>query len=337
MFLPALLQCIVILGIISTVVCDAVFKLSQSPQRKTVLVGANITFACAFTPFQDNSEVNAYWWRLDETVFLQTNSDRRKLFFIRKGQGSFQLLDIRLQDAGVYYCGVKHERHAIRNGTGSTLVVHAPPAPPTIVSQAPDRNSNMYLVLVCETFGFYPEIITLSWYKNKSNIVTAIQTTKQLNSAGLYEASSILQDSEPLQRGTYYTCLVSHTTLQTPNIAVYLVSDSNPGIGVKSQYLLTAGCVFSGLVCLVLGIIIGRRCPSRNRTCTESNQDGSHSEEPTMQQIDDKKLTYAALNIAGSERRGMQKQKGKSTEYAAIRLQRQERETRPVHNDPVVK
>uniref|UniRef100_UPI00398F7CEA natural cytotoxicity triggering receptor 3 ligand 1-like n=1 Tax=Pristiophorus japonicus TaxID=55135 RepID=UPI00398F7CEA len=273
---------------------DAIFQVTQSPQHKIVRVGGNITFACAFPPFPDNSEVNVFWWRFDKSIYLQRGSDKRKQYFIRKGQGSLQILDIRFQDAGVYYCGVIQQGNTIINGTGSTLVVHAVPANPTIVFKSPGGNSNNYPILVCETVDFYPNTITFNWYKNTSNVVTGIKTTKQLNPAGLYEAISYLQETQPVQIATYYSCLISHPMLQTPKLAFYVVSHSKP----------------------------------------ETIQDGSHNcEELKKERTDDKKLTYAALNMTGSKNRGMHKQKGKSTEYAAIRLERHGRESRIAYRE----
>ncbi|XP_038661940.1 immunoglobulin lambda-1 light chain-like [Scyliorhinus canicula] len=228
MIVRALLQSSLILGMISTVNCYADTQVLQRPQHKIVMVGQNITITCAFTPLSDNSEVNIFWWRLGENVFMQPTSDMRKHVLKRKGQSTFQLLDVRLHDAGIYYCGIKEARARMNNGTGSTFVVHAVPHTPTILWKTPDENANVYLHLVCETVDFYPEDVTLQWYKGSSRIITGIQTTKRLNKAGLYQATSVLHESQPVLRGTPYTCLVSHTTLQAPKISVHLVTGSDP-------------------------------------------------------------------------------------------------------------
>ncbi|XP_067906095.1 tapasin-related protein-like isoform X2 [Heterodontus francisci] len=321
MTVRAVFRCMVIWGMSPTVFGNAKFQVSQSPQHKIVTIGENITFTCAFTPLSDNSEVNVFWWKLGQSIFLQPTADRRRQYFIRKGQGTLQLLDIRLQDAGVYYCGVKQQRNTVTNGTGSSVVVHVPPSTPRILTKTPDGNSNIYLHLVCETTEFYPETITFSWYKNTSNVVTGIKTTKQLDNMGLYQASSILQESQPIQIDTFYICLVSHSTLPTPKLAVYLVSTSNPDINIKFEYLLTVGCVVSGFLCLVLGTIIGKGCQLRTRGDTKQN--GSHHcEDTSMERRDDNTLDYAALNVNGLEKRGIRKENKKCTEYAAIKLDR---------------
>ncbi|GCB67493.1 hypothetical protein scyTo_0008068, partial [Scyliorhinus torazame] len=228
MIVRALLQSFLILGMIATVNCYADNQVLQRPKHKIVMVGQNITITCAFTPLSDNSEVHVFWWKLGESVFMQPISDMRKHVFKRKGQSTFQLLDVRLREAGVYYCGIKEARARMNNGTGSTVVVHAAPHTPTILWKTPDENANVYLHLVCETVDFYPEDVTLQWYKGSSRIITGIKTTKRLNKAGLYQASSILHESQPVLRGTPYTCLVSHTTLQAPKISVHLLTGSDP-------------------------------------------------------------------------------------------------------------
>ncbi|XP_078066426.1 immunoglobulin lambda-1 light chain-like [Mustelus asterias] len=319
----AVLQSRLTLMMTVTVISDTQSQVSQSPGHMIVKIGENITIACAFTPPSDNSEVNIFWWRLGESVFMQPSSDRRKHFFKRKGQGSFLLLNVRFQDAGVYCCGVQKGRARMTNGTGSTIVVHASPHEPTIQWKMSDGNSNTYLHLECETVDFYPAAITFHWYKNGSRITTGIKTTKRLNESGLYEATSILQVSQPIQIGTPYICLVSHGTLQAPKLSVHLVSSSNSDTGIKFV-LLTAGCVVSGLVCLVLVTIIGKQCALR--TCKVTAGDVSPpSAETIRERSDNGNLAYAALNTIGTAKRGMQKQKENCTEYAAVKLEPNER------------
>uniref|UniRef100_A0A4W3H4M5 Ig-like domain-containing protein n=1 Tax=Callorhinchus milii TaxID=7868 RepID=A0A4W3H4M5_CALMI len=85
------------------------------------------------------------------------------------------------------------------------------------------RNGSANLTLVCETDGFYPDNLNLTWYKNGTEMATGVNTTIQQISNGLYEASSSVEEIEAVQNGVVYTCQVSHLSLQTPVIANYTV------------------------------------------------------------------------------------------------------------------
>ncbi|XP_020368203.2 tyrosine-protein phosphatase non-receptor type substrate 1-like [Rhincodon typus] len=312
-----ILQCMLVLEMISTAFCYSHIQVSQKPQRIIRNFGENVTITCAFSIPSDDSEVGVFWWKLGDNALLHPSADARKRYFKRKGQGTLLLIDIRLEDAGVYYCGVNQNRAMISNGTGTTLVVYNPPSTPTILSKTPDGNSDIYLHLVCETVDFYPAAITFNWYKNTSKIVTGIKTTQYLTDAGLHRASSTLQESQPIQKGTSYICLVSHSATQSSKLSVYLVSSSTSGIDVNFD-ILAIGCAVSGLVCLVLGAVIGKRCKSRS--CRGTNQDAPRPcEEMTLEVTEDSNLGYAALNMFSSEKGRTHRQQENCTHYAAIK------------------
>uniref|UniRef100_A0A4W3H4U5 Ig-like domain-containing protein n=1 Tax=Callorhinchus milii TaxID=7868 RepID=A0A4W3H4U5_CALMI len=71
-------------------------------------------------------------------------------------------------------------------------------------------DSSKSLTLVCETAEFYPGDVTLTWNKAGSEVKTGIHFSKENNSKGLYEVSSSMEETEPIQSGAVYTCLVSH-------------------------------------------------------------------------------------------------------------------------------
>uniref|UniRef100_A0A4W3H528 Ig-like domain-containing protein n=1 Tax=Callorhinchus milii TaxID=7868 RepID=A0A4W3H528_CALMI len=86
-------------------------------------------------------------------------------------------------------------------------------------------DSSKSQTLVCETAEFYPEDVTLTWYKNGNEVKTGINDTKKKNSNGLYKVSSSMEETESVQSGVIYTCVVSHVSLRIPAVAVYAVSE----------------------------------------------------------------------------------------------------------------
>ncbi|XP_067853487.1 immunoglobulin lambda-1 light chain-like isoform X2 [Heptranchias perlo] len=227
MLLTSLVQCAPLLWIIHTVLAAALPKVSQTPESTNVISGANITFNCTLTSFENNSDATVHWWRLGGTTFLQSGSNSRIKFIFYKGSSSLELVSARVEDSGVYFCGVRQRGNRMESGTGSRLVVHASPAPLRIVPKIAEENSSA-LTLICETAEFYPEVLTFTWYEDHMNIVTGINTIMKLNSEGLYEASSCLKAAQTTKSGAVYTCLVSHLTLRSPAMAVYFDSSFKP-------------------------------------------------------------------------------------------------------------
>ncbi|XP_078400895.1 tapasin-related protein-like [Cetorhinus maximus] len=226
----AVFQSMQLIWIIFIVVADALLEVTQTPENTYSMTGANISFSCTFSIFQEDSDVNIYWWKLGEKELMQPGSDSRRRFVTEKGRASFQLLSIGVEDSGMYYCGVTIPGNRVANGSGSRLVVSASPTPVKIVSHASESNVPGSLTLVCEMASFYPAGLTITWYKNNGSIETGIHTTKQLSRAGMYEASSYIEEAQPIQGGTVYVCLVSHVTLQIPAMASYMVPNCNSGM-----------------------------------------------------------------------------------------------------------
>ncbi|XP_067906086.1 SMH class II histocompatibility antigen, beta-1 chain-like isoform X3 [Heterodontus francisci] len=133
--------------------------------------------------------------------------------------------------------------------------------PPTllkITSQEPKQDPSASLTVVCTTSPFYPENISIVWYKDGTRTSTGINQIIERNTDGLYEASSQLQETHPVLPGTIYTCLVSHSTLHFPAtyIATYLSTDREN----ISHSLLISRCAWGGFVFLMVAFIIGMQC-----------------------------------------------------------------------------
>ncbi|XP_007902899.1 immunoglobulin lambda-1 light chain-like [Callorhinchus milii] len=214
-----------LMGIIVTVAGDASVKVTQHPQAQTALRGENVKFTCWAVNIQQSSYVTLYWWKQGESHYLNTKPDNKKIFDSK----TFQLLNVSFQDSGVYLCAVVLQGKIAGNGTGSQLIVHVPPTPLKIFPRDSERDSSKSLTLVCETAEFYPGDVTLTWNKDGSEVKTGIDLTEAKNSKGLYKASRSMEETQPVQSGAVYTCLVSHITLRIPVVAVYTVSESNKG------------------------------------------------------------------------------------------------------------
>ncbi|XP_043563324.1 immunoglobulin lambda-1 light chain-like isoform X1 [Chiloscyllium plagiosum] len=209
--------------IISAAVANGQMKVSQTPESAYAVEGESFTFYCAFPLFRDQSNVTISWWKLGDTELLQSGSDGRKRFLpLKKGEASLQLLNVKADDSGVYYCGVKHPDGPIVNGTGSRLVIYVPPIPLKIISKSPENSVPGTLIVLCKTAAFYPDSINLTWYKDGLHVTKGITALKHLNSNGLYEFTSYMEVTRAAHN---ITCQVTHRTLPIPVRSTFFVSN----------------------------------------------------------------------------------------------------------------
>ncbi|XP_078066413.1 tapasin-related protein-like [Mustelus asterias] len=294
------LQSAQVIWIILTVAANPLIEVTQVPENIYSIIGTNIAFDCTFPTSQDDLDVNIHWWKLGEKDLMRPGSDSRKWFATGNGRASFKLLNISIQDSGVYYCGVTLQGNWFTNGSGSTLVVSALPTPVTIVPSASASNVPGSLTLVCEMASFYPAGLTIIWYKNNGSIENGIHTTKQLSRTGMYEASSYFEEAQPVQGGTVYVCLVSDAALQIPAMASYIVPNCKPGRDStsSSSYLQIFGC--AGFTMMVLLLLIIMRMLGNYKARRQRTDEANSRDKSTSQDAFDNPLTYAEVELIGS-------------------------------------
>ncbi|XP_043563417.1 tyrosine-protein phosphatase non-receptor type substrate 1 [Chiloscyllium plagiosum] len=327
MAVKAVFQSIQLIKIIFIVAADVPVEVSQIPERIYATTGTNLTFYCTFSVFQDKQAI-IYWWKLGENEFIHFGSDNRKRLFIEKGRASLQLLNISVQDSGVYYCRLTCPGKRAANGSGSTLVVRASPTPVRIVSRPSESTAHSSLSLVCEMDLVFLDGLTITWYKNNRSIENGINTTtKQLSGAGLYKVSSYLEEARPIQGRTVFVCLMSQATLQIPAMAIYLVPISRlDDDNIFRTYVRIFACAGFVLMFLALLAIIRMwHIFTNHKANRQGNDEASHCGNSTFQETIDNSLTYATVQPVSSMKNGNPRTKEKGTEYAEIRNVHQKR------------
>ncbi|XP_072926686.1 immunoglobulin lambda-1 light chain-like [Hemitrygon akajei] len=223
---------------------------TQVPKIANIVKGENVSFDCSLSSSPEGPRVDIYWWKEGENKYINPDHDARELAgFSTKFSGFLQIVNVRPQDAGVYYCAIAHQGRMVGNGTGSTLVVLVPPAPLKIYSGDPEKTES--LALQCTTSPFYPKNISFTWYKDGTRITTG-PTDPKRTSDGLYEASSNLSVTQVVPTGTVYTCLVSHVSLRVSARATYIVINDSTD---RDKTLLISRCVWFGMGFLIFGIL----------------------------------------------------------------------------------
>ncbi|XP_067906081.1 immunoglobulin lambda-1 light chain-like isoform X2 [Heterodontus francisci] len=300
MLATVVLQCLSVLGISFTGCSETSVKVTQLPESTSTNSGTNVSFHCTLPFFQDGPTVNVSWWKQGDNQYLSTGQDGRKVIgFKTKFSGFLQIINVSVQDSGVYYCTVTHRGKIVGNGTGSNLAVWVPPTPLKIKSQQPEKDSSVSLTVLCMTSPFYPENISFTWYKDGTKTTTGINNVIEPNTDGLYEASSRLQETQFVLPGTVYTCLVSHSSLQISAMATYIVTYPSTGDEI-TRYLLISASAGGGLVLSMLALIIVNRCLSKKNNGVQNDGARSNSPEQSMQGAADVMAPYAELEITNS-------------------------------------
>ncbi|XP_067905826.1 tapasin-like isoform X2 [Heterodontus francisci] len=208
--------------LILVVSCTVADEVLQFLDIRNAIAGQTVTFHCSFPLFKDKNKIVVHWWKDGEREFLNSRPDPRRRFRVEsKASAMLSLLNVRVGDSGVYYCRVQGEFTG--NGTGKMLNVSASPHPLKIL---PKFFANGSLTCLCKTSGFYPADYTIAWQKDGQKIVAGVTTFREKNADGLFEVSSYLHETRPVQIGTIYICEVSHSTLKNPTWVNYTVSST---------------------------------------------------------------------------------------------------------------
>ncbi|XP_072135435.1 uncharacterized protein [Mobula birostris] len=284
-------------------------NVEQFPPILRVPIGETDSMFCKFPILQDTAEVS--WWKEDQKAFIEPNS--RNKFKVKKGRGTFTLLNVSYSDVGVYYCQVKSQQQIFGNGSGSQLIVLTPPTPLKIIRV--EETSSKTRKLMCKTAAFYPKKLDILWRRNSMEILPKIDPSITETSEGLYEASSTLEDAQPAQGKVVYTCLVSHETLKIPASFSYIIEQDLDNINKP----LILGGALSGLAIVVLIIILIRIGVKAKRGIQRTSEEASPCGEPTGIAPFEHNLAYATLNVRENKKDHQVRRQDEHVVYAKTR------------------
>ncbi|XP_042196355.1 tyrosine-protein phosphatase non-receptor type substrate 1-like [Callorhinchus milii] len=172
--------------------------------------------------------------------------------------------------------------------------------------------------------------ITLTWYKDGTKIVPTPEikleesgSTEKQNSEDLWKASSSIEDTQPGQNGSVYTCLVSHVSLKTSAFATFAFPKSKGSKGNLTQLGNPedqAGEAAAGDN--VAYVTLDLR--SSNKTPRTKHQEDRTVYAQTKRGAAANKLTYAALDLPRSKNTGKAKHSDKNSEYSEVKTRNYE-------------
>ncbi|XP_059849400.1 programmed cell death 1 ligand 1-like [Hypanus sabinus] len=265
------------------------FRVYQFPKNVEVPGGSNVTMYC--NPPISKDTVNVLWWKEGENAFLETDS--RKQFIHEKPSEKLILLDVKFDDSGMYYCGVKYQERSFWNGSGSKLSVYAPPTPLVIV---PIGEFSSPRQLLCKTAAFYPKELEIVWQKNNRQIRSGRETVINRTAEGLYEAYSSLEVNQSGWGKDVYICLVSHVSLTMPACFSYILEQ-----GADAKLIIAY--TVDGLSILTLIIVLVTVNLKRSNGINTSSLDGCQNEYTQAEQV-------AVEHATAYDSRSMRENKG---------------------------
>ncbi|XP_047627398.1 signal-regulatory protein beta-1-like [Phacochoerus africanus] len=134
----------------------------------------------------------------------------------QSGQGT----QVTVTDAGTYFC-VKFKEGKpdieYQSGQGTQVTVIAPPSLPVIIGPLEKALIGQAVNFSCISYGFFPENITLKWFKNGKEISSLQTHVVKLKESNVYKISSTTEVVLSLQDFyAYITCDVNHLSLHYP-------------------------------------------------------------------------------------------------------------------------
>ncbi|KAK2863602.1 hypothetical protein Q5P01_003135 [Channa striata] len=133
-------------------------------------------------------------------------------------------------------------------------VLSSPVRPTVRLHSAPAPSANQPSMLVCSAYSFYPQQITLSWFRDGQKVTTGITSTDQLADGDWYYQAHSNLEYMP-RAGEKISCVVEHASLREP-----LVADWDPAMPGSEKGLIAIGAcgLILGLVVPLCGILYYR-------------------------------------------------------------------------------
>uniref|UniRef100_A0A8D2JGD5 Tyrosine-protein phosphatase non-receptor type substrate 1 n=1 Tax=Sciurus vulgaris TaxID=55149 RepID=A0A8D2JGD5_SCIVU len=198
----------------------------QPEMSVSVAAGESATLHCTVTSLYPVGPIE---W------FKGSGSDRETIFKFKEGHFprvtdvsdttlrenrdfSIRIRNVTPADAGTYYC-VKFRKSSnvnkeIQSGPGTELSVRARPSPPEVSGPTTRATPGHTVSFTCESHGFSPPNITLTWFKNGNKLSHIQRSVDLLGESMSYRVSSTAQVTlAPGDVHSQVICEVSHVTL----------------------------------------------------------------------------------------------------------------------------
>ncbi|XP_010613460.1 natural cytotoxicity triggering receptor 3 ligand 1-like [Fukomys damarensis] len=240
-------------------------------------VNGNVTLSCQVPgcPSLDTRIMGVTWYRKDlvseaEVKVFELYGDQQNAFRcgamvsaqrLKRGDASLQLPGVGLGDAGEYRC----ELTVTPQKAKGWVLLEVLAKPDSTVFLEKTKVSGKGRHLVCQSSGFYPEAINITWEKWTQKVPQHQVISKDIctgptikNKDGVFSITSYLKLNASLEdNGTIYQCVVEHPSLsisQKVNFTLLVIEAEK----ICHTWILFFSC-FGLILMLFLFLCIWRR------------------------------------------------------------------------------
>ncbi|KAL2084063.1 hypothetical protein ACEWY4_019581 [Coilia grayii] len=148
---------------------SATVKIVQRPHRITAVQGERVTLHCSLE--LENLAIGYLvpWTReLDGNRSEIPLPDPAHRFHRHLDSTSLVISAVEAKDSGRYFCQLWTVASGLQEGNGTQLTVLVPPSVPVLFLKVPSSQGPLQWSLLCETRGFYPPSVNLSWTQTRA-------------------------------------------------------------------------------------------------------------------------------------------------------------------------
>uniref|UniRef100_A0A8C9LCH8 Ig-like domain-containing protein n=1 Tax=Pavo cristatus TaxID=9049 RepID=A0A8C9LCH8_PAVCR len=211
------------------------FKLQQPQGPVVVTMGEMLTLNCTASGLGPIGPVKWVkgWGSSNQTIYDQKGSFPRVMRVVNESSTDFaiRIRDVRLEDAGTYYCVKLHRGifgdEVFKSGGGTEVLVHARPS--KLAMSEPSRRAvpEQSVPFTCTVEGFFPRDIQVKWLKNSTPVrAEPPHITPELSNSSYNMSSTIQVKLSKDDVRSELTCEVQHTTLAAPLTRTYALGQA---------------------------------------------------------------------------------------------------------------
>ncbi|NXK15896.1 SIRBL protein, partial [Arenaria interpres] len=212
------------------------FQLRQPQDKVSVKAGETLTLTCTVSPGGPPGPVKWLkgWGSENQTIYEQTGSFPRVTRMANGSDTNFtiHIRDVQPEDAGTYYCAkfrksVPDGVELLQRGNGTEVSVLAKPAHPVVSGPGRRVGPGKSVPFTCTAGGFFPENITVKWFKNRTSIsAQPPQITPGRTKASYNMSSTVTMTLREEDVRSQLICEVQHLTLTAPLRGTYQLSQA---------------------------------------------------------------------------------------------------------------
>ncbi|NWI95131.1 SHPS1 phosphatase, partial [Pitta sordida] len=209
------------------------FEVHQPQDKVSVAAGESLTLNCTVSGPGVAGPVKWLkgWGSENQTIYEDGTTYSRVKRAVPSSDTDFTIHidNVQPKDVDTYYC-VKYRKSTmgvnelLRHGNGTKVYVTVKPSPPVVSGPNQRAGPGQSVAFTCTAGGFFPEDITVKWFKDKASISAQPPQVTQWQQNIYNMSSNVTVVLGKGDVGSELICKVQHSTLQNPQRGMYQLS-----------------------------------------------------------------------------------------------------------------